>query len=421
MLVRLLERHSAQLKNLLQAVFDGTDMTVSADTARNENGVSLVLGAAGLKIEINFSEENGRLVFESARACGGGASASLAPFKGDENEFSFIENTKNFKDGSSLLPLDEAYILNAAVNAGGTVAYVSVNLWDASVKAVVPDLYEHKAYVSLDLYSSEIKFKYGGLQLKTDAADIGKLISFAVPLIGDENLEALLGALGSIDFDIKAVFDSFKATAFDENGARGVDFGLNLGGIDLNARVSETESAYAPESAAIRLNGTEIKLSPSKQPDFSELEQASVFPEVTSLLDMFADYKLAFEADINGVKAKIGLDVLNGVLHARAAGLSVLYFTDVRETAAGQEKYGKALIKYGALEAQADVARLAELLPTIVERLGTELPKAQIVFNPTELAGGFFTAENSLTLDFNIYADGKPINIKVCSKLPKRD
>ena len=196
MLVRLLERHSAQLKNLLQAVFDGTDMTVSADTARNENGVSLVLGAAGLKIEINFSEENGRLVFESARAYGGGASASLAPFKGDENEFSFIENTENFKDGSSLLPLDETYILNAAVNAGGTVAYVSVNLWDASVKAVVPDLYEHKAYVSLNLYSSEIKFKYGGLQLKTDAAGIGKLISFAVPLIGDENLEALLGALG---------------------------------------------------------------------------------------------------------------------------------------------------------------------------------------------------------------------------------
>lgn len=170
LLVRLLERHSAQLKNLLQAVFDGTDMTVSADTARNENGVSLVLGAAGLKFEINFSEENGRLVFESARACGGGASASLVPFKGDENEFSFIENTENFKDGSSLLPLDEAYILNAAVNAGGTVAYVSVNLWDASVKAVVPDLYEHAAYVSLDLYSSEIKFKYGGLQLKTDAA-----------------------------------------------------------------------------------------------------------------------------------------------------------------------------------------------------------------------------------------------------------
>ncbi len=420
LLVRLLERHSAQLKNLLQAVFDGTDMTVSADTARNENGVSLVLGAAGLKIEINFSEENGRLVFESARACGGGASASLAPFKGDENEFSFIENTKNFKDGSSLLPLDEAYILNAAVNAGGTVAYVSVNLWDASVKAVVPDLYEHKAYVSLDLYSSEIKFKYGGLQLKTDAAGIGKLISFAVPLIGDENLEALLGALGSIDFDIKAVFDSFKATAFDENGARGVDFGLNLGGIDLNARVSETESAYAPESAAIRLNGTEIKLSPSKQPDFSELEQASVFPEVTSLLDMFADYKLAFEADINGVKAKIGLDVLNGEVHARAAGLSVLYFTDVRETAAGQEKYGKALIKYGALEAQADVARLAELLPTIVERLGTELPKAQIVFNPTELAGGFSTADDSLTLDFNIYADGKPINIKVLFKITEK-
>ena len=87
-----------------------------------------MLGAAGLKIEINFSEANGRLVFESARACGG-ASASLAPFKGDENEFSFIENTENFKDGSSLLPLDEAYILNAAVNAGGTVAYVSVNLW----------------------------------------------------------------------------------------------------------------------------------------------------------------------------------------------------------------------------------------------------------------------------------------------------
>lgn len=195
-----------------------------------------------------------------------------------------------------------------------------VNLWDASVKAVVPDLYEHKAYVSLNLYSSEIKFKYGGLQLKTDAAGIGKLISFAVPLIGDENLEALLGALGSIDFDIKAVFDSFKATAFDENGARGVDFGLNLGGIDLNARVSETESAYAPESAAIRLNGTEIKLSPSKQPDFSELEQASVFPEVTSLLDMFADYKLAFEADINGVKSKIGLDVLNGEVQPEPAG-----------------------------------------------------------------------------------------------------
>ena len=64
------------------------------------------------------------------------------------------------------------------------------------------------------------KFKYGGLQLKTDAAGIGKLISFAVPLIGDENLEALLGALGSIDFDIKAVFDSFKATAFDETARR---------------------------------------------------------------------------------------------------------------------------------------------------------------------------------------------------------
>lgn len=109
----------------------------------------------------------------------------------------------------------------------------------------MPDLYEHAAYVSLDLYSSEIKFKYGGLQLKTDAAGIGKLISFAVPLIGDENLEALLGALGSIDFDIKAVFDSFKATAFDENGAQGVNFSLNLGGIALNARVSETESAYA--------------------------------------------------------------------------------------------------------------------------------------------------------------------------------
>lgn len=59
-------------------------------------------------------------------------------------------------------------------------------------------------------------------------------------------------------------------------------------------------------------------------------------------------------------------------------------------------------------------------MPTIVERLGTELPKAQIVFNPTELAGGFFTAENSLTLDFNIYADGKPINIKVLFKITEK-
>ena len=119
--------------------------------------------------------------------------------------------------------------------------------WDASVKAVVPDLYEHAAYVSLDLYSSEIKFKYGGLQLKTDAAGIGKLISFAVPLIGDENLEALLSALGSIDFDAKPFSTASKQQPLTKTARRGVNFSLNLGGIVLNTRVSETESAYAPE------------------------------------------------------------------------------------------------------------------------------------------------------------------------------
>ena len=112
---------------------------------------------------------------------------------------------------------------------------------------------------------------------------------------------------------------------------------------------------------------------------------------------------------------------MNGEVHAEPQACPYCTLPTCAKLRRDRKKYGKALIKYGALEAQADVARLAELLPTIVERLGTELPKAQIVFNPTELAGGFFTAEDSLTLDFNIYADGKPINIKVLFKITEKD
>lgn len=412
LLKQLANRYSPCLSELLESFLsDGESIKISAGTQVAEDGISLVLCAAEMEIRLNFSDEGGKLTFVDAQGLFGGAAVRLSPFEGDADEFSFIEDTEAFADGAPLLPLDESFMINAAINAGGTTAYLSVNLWDGEIKAVVPDLYENAVYVGIEAKTGTLKFKYGGLQLKTDADGVQKLVEFVVPLIGDENLGILLEALGSVELDLKTIADSLRITGFDENGTKVTAFEINIGTALLEARVLETDGKYYPDCVVLSVGKTQIKVSPCAQPDFSELDAATVFPEVTDLLDMFTDYKLAFQANINDVQAKIGLDILNGEVYAECSGVSALYFSDVRETTAGPEKYGKALVKIGALEAQADVVRLLQLYPKISQKLGIEFPKAQITFDPADIADGFSTTEKAVALNFSLLVDGKPLNI----------
>lgn len=412
LLKQLVNRYSPSLSELLKSFLsDGESIKISAGTQVTEDGISLALRAAELEIRLNFSDEEGKLTFVDAQGLFGGVVVRLSPFEGDANEFSFIEDTEAFADGAPLLPLDESFKINAAINVGGTTAFLSVNLWDGEIKAVVPDLYENDVYVGIQAKTGTLKFKYGGLQLKTDADGVEKLVEFVVPLIGDENLGILLEALGSVELDLKAVADSLRITCFDENGTKVTAFEINIGTALLEARVFEADGRYYPDCVVLSVGKTEIKTSPCAEPDFSELEAATVFPEVTDLLDMFVDYKLAFQAKINDVQAKIGLDLLNGEVYAECSGVSALYFSDVRETTAGPEKYGKALVKIGALEAQADVARLLQLYPKISQKLGLEFPKPQITFDPADIADGFSTTEKAVALNFSLLVDGKPLSI----------
>ena len=416
LLERLLNHHSTGISELISSLMAGVgDMTVSANTQTTENGVSLILTVSGLEVKLNFSNIDGRLFFADAQAVLNETTVNLKLFDGDETQFSFIEDTSSFLDGSPLLPLDETLKLNAAIDFAGIKAFVMADLVNLEIKAVIPDLYNNNVYASVQAKTGTFKFKFGGLNLKTDIAGVAKLAAFVAPLIGEQKIEALLNSLASININPSDLITNLKIIPFDTiaEDNSGVSFETTIGSTVLSASVIVSEGKYYPSTAKLTMGNTQILISPCEEPNFSEFDAETVFPEVTALLDMFTDYKLAFEADINGIKTKIGLDILNGEVYAQYADLSAMYFSDVRETDAGQEKYGKVLLKYGTLKAQADVERLLLLVPKISEKLGIQLPQAQISFNPEDIINGFVTTETSVTLNFSLYMNNEPIALSV--------